>query len=46
MPYSESLPISIEGVSLSPTGAGEILVKIHAAGLRRSDLSAINGDRP
>jgi alcohol dehydrogenase len=46
MPYSTSLPITIEEVTLAPPGPGEILVKIHAAGLCHSDLSAINGDRP
>ncbi|WP_110687159.1 zinc-dependent alcohol dehydrogenase family protein [Salinicola aestuarinus] len=45
-PYSESLPLSIEEVELDPPGAGEVLVKIRAAGLCHSDLSTINGDRP
>jgi alcohol dehydrogenase len=45
-PYSESRPLSIEEVELAPPGRGEILVKIRAAGLCHSDLSAINGDRP
>lgn len=46
MPYSESRPLSIEEVELDPPGPGEVLVKIRAAGLCHSDLSAINGDRP
>jgi alcohol dehydrogenase len=46
MPYANSLPITIEEVTLAPPGPGEILVKIHAAGLCHFDLSAINGDRP
>jgi alcohol dehydrogenase len=46
LPYAKSLPISIEEVELAPPGAGEVLVKIHAAGLCHSDLSAINADRP
>ena len=45
-PYAESRPLSIEEVELAPPGPGELLVKIHAAGLCHSDLSAINGDRP
>ncbi len=46
MPYAESRPLSIEEVELDGPGQGEILVRIHAAGLCHSDLSAINGDRP
>lgn len=45
-PYSESRPLAIEEVELEPPGAGEVLVKIKAAGLCHSDLSVINGDRP
>ena len=45
-PYTESRPLSIEEVELDGPGHGEILVRIHAAGLCHSDLSAINGDRP
>lgn len=46
MPYAQSRPLSIEEVELDGPGHGEILVRIHAAGLCHSDLSAINGDRP
>ncbi|MFT3800864.1 MAG: zinc-dependent alcohol dehydrogenase family protein [Burkholderiaceae bacterium] len=46
MPYADSKPLSIEEVELAPPGPGELLVKIRAAGLCHSDLSAINGDRP
>jgi alcohol dehydrogenase len=46
MPYADSRPLSIEEVELAPPGQGEILVRIRAAGLCHSDLSAINGDRP
>lgn len=46
MPYAQSRPLSIEEVELDPPGQGEMLVKIRAAGLCHSDLSAINGDRP
>jgi len=45
-PYAQSRPLSIEQVALEPPGRGEITVKIRAAGLCHSDLSAINGDRP
>lgn len=45
-PYAQSRPLSIEDVELEGPGRGEILVRIHAAGVCHSDLSAINGDRP
>ena len=45
-PYAESKPLSIETLELDAPGAGEVLVRIVAAGLCHSDLSVINGDRP
>ena len=45
-PYAQSRPLSSEEVELADPGPGELRVKIHAAGLCHSDLSAINGDRP
>jgi alcohol dehydrogenase len=45
-PFAQSRPLSIEEVELADPGPGELRVKIHAAGLCHSDLSAINGDRP
>ena len=45
-PYDQSQPLVIEDVELEKPGAGEILVKIHAAGLCHSDLSVIDGNRP
>lgn len=45
-PYSQSRPLAIETVELTPPGPLEVLVKIKAAGVCHSDLSAINGDRP
>ena len=45
-PYAESRPLSVETVDLAAPGPGELTVKIRAAGLCHSDLSAINGDRP
>ena len=45
-PYYDSKPLHIEDVELQKPEAGEILVKIHAAGLCHSDLSVIDGNRP
>jgi len=45
-PYALSKPLSVETVELSSPGPMEVLVKIKAAGVCHSDLSAINGDRP
>ncbi|MEJ7739362.1 MAG: zinc-dependent alcohol dehydrogenase family protein [Chitinophagaceae bacterium] len=45
-PYHKSTPLAIEEVKLSNPQAGEILVRIHAAGLCHSDLSVIDGNRP
>lgn len=46
LPYAESRPIEIEEIELDPPGAGEVLVRIAAAGLCHSDLSVVNGSRP
>lgn len=45
-PFNESRPLSIETFELAPPQAGEVLLKVHAAGLCHSDLSSINGNRP
>ena len=45
-PYASSRPLKIRQVELDPPGAGEVLVRVHAAGLCHSDLSVISGDRP
>lgn len=45
-PYRETRPLSFESVWVDPPGSGEIRVRIRAASLCHSDLSAINGDRP
>jgi alcohol dehydrogenase len=45
-PYTSSNPLTIEQVELAKPQSGEILVKIHAAGLCHSDLSVIDGNRP
>ncbi|WP_299819939.1 zinc-dependent alcohol dehydrogenase family protein [uncultured Jannaschia sp.] len=45
-PYTDSRPLEIVEATLEDPGAGEVLVKMAAAGLCHSDLSVINGDRP
>jgi alcohol dehydrogenase len=45
-PYVQTRPLSFESVALEPPGFGELRVKIRAASLCHSDLSAVNGDRP
>lgn len=45
-PYYKSNPLVIEELELDQPKSGEILVKIHAAGLCHSDLSVIDGNRP
>ncbi|MEI2386934.1 zinc-dependent alcohol dehydrogenase family protein [Breoghania sp. JC706] len=45
-PYAETRPQTIGEIDLEGPREGEVLIKIAAAGLCHSDLSAINGDRP
>ena len=45
-PYKTSRPLTVGEVDLEGPGEGELLLKVHAAGLCHSDLSTINGDRP
>lgn len=45
-PYAQSKPFTIADVDLDGPGEGEVLLRMHAAGLCHSDLSTINGDRP
>jgi Zn-dependent alcohol dehydrogenase len=45
-PYAESRPLAIEELELDGPGAGELLVRVGAAGLCHSDLSVIDGSRP
>ncbi|MDP4672199.1 MAG: zinc-dependent alcohol dehydrogenase family protein [Solirubrobacteraceae bacterium] len=45
-PFASTEPIQIRELQLDKPGAGELTIKIHAAGLCHSDLSVINGDRP
>ena len=45
-PYAKSRPLHIETLDLEGPRAGEVLVKVRAAGLCHSDLSTIEGARP
>lgn len=45
-PYAKSQPLKIESLELDAPGAGELQVKVRAAGLCHSDLSVIDGSRP
>lgn len=45
-PYAESRPLEIAELELDAPGPGELLVRVHAAGLCHSDLSVIDGSRP
>lgn len=45
-PYAESRPLRVREVELDAPGQGEVLIRVHAAGLCHSDLSVISGDRP
>ncbi|MEZ5851585.1 MAG: zinc-dependent alcohol dehydrogenase family protein [Hyphomicrobiaceae bacterium] len=45
-PYATSRPLRIETLDLEGPRAGEVLVKVRAAGLCHSDLSTIEGARP
>ncbi|MEZ5235598.1 MAG: zinc-binding dehydrogenase [Acidimicrobiia bacterium] len=44
-PYRDSRPFEVTEVELDPPGPGEVLVRIAAAGLCHSDLSAVAGAR-
>jgi alcohol dehydrogenase len=44
-PYTKSLPLKIETLDLEEPRAGEVLVKVRAAGLCHSDLSTIDNSR-
>jgi alcohol dehydrogenase len=45
-PYAQSRPLEIADLELEAPGAGELLVRVGAAGLCHSDLSVIDGSRP
>jgi alcohol dehydrogenase len=44
-PFTQSLPLSLMEIKANPPGAGEVLVRITAASLCRSDLSVVTGVR-
>ena len=44
-PFHTTRPLALEKVSLDPPGAGELLVRIDAAGVCHSDLSVVDGNR-
>ncbi|WP_282777559.1 alcohol dehydrogenase catalytic domain-containing protein [Nocardia sp. CC201C] len=44
-PYERSQPITVSELDLAEPGAGELLVRIEAAGLCHSDLSVVDGNR-
>jgi alcohol dehydrogenase len=44
-PYAQSRPITVGELELDPPDAGEILVRIEAAGVCHSDLSVVDGNR-
>jgi len=45
LPYADSMPLNVRDVSVEGPRDGEVLVKIAAASLCRSDLSVVNGLR-
>lgn len=45
-PYTDSHPLTVEMVQLTPPQAHEVRVRIAAAGLCHSDLSVVDGNRP
>jgi len=45
-PYAGSRPLEIVDLELAQAGAGEMLLRVRAAGLCHSDLSVIDGSRP
>ncbi len=45
-PYAASRPLEIAELELEGPGAGELLIRVRAAGLCHSDLSVIDGSRP
>lgn len=44
-PYTESRPLSLEEVELGAPRAGELLVRVAAAGVCHSDVSVVDGSR-
>ncbi|MFE5410964.1 alcohol dehydrogenase catalytic domain-containing protein [Microbacterium sp. NPDC056569] len=44
-PFAQTHPFTVGELELDPPGAGELLVRIEAAGVCHSDLSAVDGNR-
>lgn len=44
-PYAHTVPLTVAELELAPPQAGELLVRMEAAGVCHSDLSVVNGDR-
>ena len=44
-PYAQSRPLTVGELELEPPRAGEVLVRVEAAGLCHSDLSVVDGNR-
>jgi alcohol dehydrogenase len=44
-PYARSKPINVVELDLAPPAAGELLVRVEAAGVCHSDLSVVDGNR-
>lgn len=44
-PYRDSRPLTVTELHLDPPGAGELLVRVEAAGVCHSDLSVVDGNR-
>lgn len=44
-PFAQSRPLSLSTLELDPPAAGEVLVRMEAAGVCHSDLSVVDGNR-
>ncbi|WP_337061610.1 alcohol dehydrogenase catalytic domain-containing protein [Kineococcus sp. G2] len=44
-PFARSRPLTVCDLELDPPGAGEVLVRVEAAGVCHSDLSVVDGTR-
>lgn len=44
-PFAASRPFTVGALELDPPAAGELLVRIEAAGVCHSDLSVVDGNR-
>jgi alcohol dehydrogenase len=44
-PFAQSRPLTLSSLELDPPSAGEVLVRMEAAGVCHSDLSVVDGNR-